>query len=212
MVDALAGFGAEEEAERVRLGEVAAKVSASCLSLTTVAAASAVIRAVQPDRGRGVLGEPAADLRQVRTDPKLVASLRRDLDVAEGQARMLIGDALWVGYRSGCEHRAKAMNGDGLTITVDLTAEDRADLSDYPVLGLTTGEWAASLRRQLEEGVNRALSIPLTAGIDPATIPPALAEVANAHAQRVAGGVEEAHAAGCQAAFRAIGLALTGAT
>lgn len=211
MGDALGGFGPAEEAERKRLAETAATVSASCLSLTTVAAASAVIRAVQPDLKRGVLGEPVADLRQVRTDSRLMAALRRDLDVSEGQARILIGDALWVGYRTAATNRAKSITGDGLTITVDLTEEDRADLVGYPILGLTAGEWAQSLRRQLEEAINRALAIPLTAGIDPATIPPALADVAYAHSQRVAGGVEEAHAAGCQAALRAVGAALIGA-
>lgn len=209
MVDALGGFGPAQEAERVKLGEVAYQVSLSCLSLTTVAAASAVIRSVQPDRGRGVLGEPAADLRQVRTDPRLMAALRRDLDVAQGQARMLIAGALWIGYKTAAEDRSKQMSGPDLTITVDLTTEDEADMAGYPILGLTPGEWAESLRRQLQEGVDRALAIPLTAGIDPSTIPVSLSEVATAHAARVKGGVEEAHAAGCQAAFIAVGSALT---
>lgn len=211
MVDALGGFGPAEEAERKRLAATAAIVSASCLSLTTVAAASAVIRAIQPDQRRGVIGEPVADLKQIRTDQRLLVALRRDMDVSEGQARILIGDALWVGFRTAAKNRAETINGDGLTITVDLTEEDRADLDGYPILGLTASEWAQSLRRQLEEAINRALAIPLTAGIDPATIPPALAEVANAHSLRVAGGVEEAHAAGCQAALRAVGAALIGA-
>lgn len=211
MVDALGGFGPAEEAERKRLAETAAMVSASCLSQTTVAAASAIIRVVQPNGKRGIIGEPVADLRQVRTDSRLMVALRRDLDVAEGQARILIGDALWVGFRTAANNRAKSMNGDGLLITVDLTPEDRADLTGYPIIGLTAAEWAQSLRRQLEEAVNRALALPLTSGIDPATIPPALAEVANAHSLRVAGGVDEAHAAGCQAALRAVGAALIGA-
>ena len=211
MVDALGGFGPSEEAERGRLADTASIVSATCLSQTTVAAASAIIRIVQPDQKRGALGEPAADLRQIRTDPRLMVTLRRDLDVAEGQVRFLIADALWIGFRTGATNRAKTMGVDGLKINVDLTEEDRADLVGYPILGLTSSEWAQSLRRQLEEAVNRALAIPLTAGIDPATIPPALAEVAHSHATRVAGAVEEAHAAGCQAALRAIGAALVGA-
>lgn len=210
MVDALGGHGPAEEAERVRLSDMAMAVTSSCLSETTVAAASAIIRAVQPDQKRGALGEPAADLRQIRTDPRLMVTLRRDLDVAEGQARLLIADALWMGFRTSATNRAKAMNGSGLKINVDLTIEDRADLVGYPILGLTASEWAQSLRRQLEEAVNRALAIPLTAGIDPATIPPALAEVAHAHASRVAGAVEESHAAGGQAALRAIAAALVG--
>lgn len=211
MVDALGGHGPAEEAERQRLSDTAMVVSASCLSLSTVAAASAIIRAVQPDQRRGAIGEPAGDLRQIRTDPRLMVTLRRDLDVAEGQSRFLIADALWIGFRTGATNRAKVMRGDGLKIIVDLTEEDRGELTGYPIIGLTAGEWAQSLRRQLEEAVNRSLAIPLTSGIDPATIPPAMAEVAHAHASRVAGAVAEAHAAGCQAAFRAIGAALIGA-
>lgn len=212
MVDALGGFAKAEEQERQKLGETATSVSASALSKTTVAAAQEVIKLIQPDRGRGVVGEPAADLRQLRTSPRILSPLGHDLDIAQGQSRMLIADALWIGFRSSAQHRAETIGSDKLKITVDLTPQDRADLNGYPILGLTAFEWAESLRRQLEESVNRALAIPLTTGFDLSGIPLALGEASNAHAQRVGGAVQEAHAAGCQAALRAISAALTGAT
>lgn len=205
------GYGAAQDEERTRLAEIAQQVAASCLSGTTVAASTAVIKAIQPNRSRGAIAEPAADLRQIRTDPRLLVALRRDMDIAQGQALILIGDALWMGFRSAANSIAASIPASGGAITVDLTPEDRADAADYPILGLTTGEWAQSLRRQLQEGVDRALGGPLTAGIDPTLIPGALGQVATAHADRVSGAVEQAHAAGAQCALRAVADALTGA-
>lgn len=210
MVDALDGRGAAQEEERAKLTETARQVSASVLSATTVAAAQAALRAVAKNDGRGAIGEPAADLRRLRRDPALAVALRRDLDVAQGQARMLIGDALWMGYRRGAADRAAQLTGPGLQVVVDLTAEDRADLVDYPVLGLTTGETAIGIRADLEQSVNRALAMPLTGSIDPEALPAALAETRNDHAQRVATAVGEAYQAGLQAALRAVTAALVG--
>lgn len=210
MADVTGGAAQREEAERQRLSDTAADVSRAALSDTLLVAAQAAIRAVQRDSGKGAIGEPAADLRRLRTDPTLMLALRRDMATARQSAALLCADALWTGYRTGLDGRARAMSTSRLQIVASADEADREELVDYPVLGFTTAEIAESLTGALREGVDRALAAPLTGTIDPAAIPAALSAVAEAHAQRVAGAVGECYQAGIQAAVRALGAALVG--
>lgn len=203
MGDALHGAGKAESAEEDRLKETARQVSLSALSRTLVVAAQAVVAAVSGDSGGG-LGEPGKDLRRLRTDGRLMPVLDRDVRVAMEQVRLLVSDALWVGFLRA----AKTRRPPGVVGEPD--DSDRAALEGYPILGMTASEVAASLSARLLEDVNRALALPLTGKIDPATIPAALGGVANTHADRVSGAVGEGYRAGVQAAVRAFGKVLAG--
>lgn len=206
MGDALGGAPQEEAAEADRLAETATAVSSAAISTSTMVAARLVIRAVQGDAGGGALGEPSADLRRVRTATDLMQALNRDLALAQAQARLLLSDALWMGYRTGLDGRSQ-----GLPVTSEATDEDREALVSYPILGHTSAEVAANLAARLRYEADGALAQPLTGTIDPAAIPAALAAVGAAHGQRTGDAVREAYHAGVQAAVRAIGAALVGA-
>ncbi len=211
MVDVIDGQGAIEQAQSDRLRATAVQVGSAALSSVTLATAQAVIRSVQANEGGGIIGEPAADLRRLRTDPALMQAFDRDLRTAGGQALLLISDALWIGYRTGLEGRSAAMETPQLVFRVRLNEADRRELEGYPILGHTALEAAAHLVDRLRYEANAALAQPLTGTIDPTAIPVAMSQVSLAHGARLGGAVAEAHAAGVQAAVRAIGAALTGA-
>lgn len=203
MGDALDGAGAIEAREEERLVGTARQVSLAVLSRTLIAAAQIAVASVAEDSGAG-LGEPARDLQRIRTDGRLMPVLDREVRLAREQTRLLIVDALWLGFVRAAETRRP----EGVTGEPD--DSDRAALAAYPILGLTPAEVSQSLAARLLEDVNRALAMPLTGRIDAAAIPPALGTVAQAHAERVAGAVGEAYRAGIQAAIRAFGKVLTG--
>ncbi len=198
-MDALDGAGAREQAQSAKLAATAQQVAAGCLSAATVAASAALIAIVAKRDG-----DPAAELRQIRSNSGIATALEHDVRSARGQAFLLLSDALWLGFQTG------AGRADGLPLTVALDDSDRAALFDYPILGHTCSEVADDLATKLRWEVDTALGQPLTTVTDPQTIPAALATVAAAHAQRLAGAVDEAYHAGVQAAVRGIGAALTG--
>jgi hypothetical protein len=204
--DPLGSAPQSEAAEADRIAATAVAVASGAISTTTMVVARLAVRSVQDNAGKGALGEPAADLRRLRSSADLMQALSRDLALAQAQAGLLLQDALWMGYRAGLDGRSA-----GLPVVAEATEEDRAELVSYPVLGHTTAEVAASLVDRLRYEVDGALAQPLTGTIDPAAIPPALAVVGAAHGQRVGDAVRESFHAGVQAAVRAIGAALVGA-
>ncbi len=211
VADELGAMVAQEETESAALADTARRIAAGVLSPTLVAASQAAIRAVAPDLHRGAIREAVADLRRLRTDPAVSQALANDTRIAQMQAALLIGDALWIGFQHGAQHRAEAWSTSKLTITAKPSPEDRAALVAYPIHGLTTAEHARGVALRLDEAVAQALAQPLTGSIDPAAIPAALAAVAQAHADRVSALVEEAFHVGVQAAVRAVGDAMIGA-
>lgn len=212
MGDALSGAGETEAQASARLAETARQVASTTLVPTAVAASRAIIRATQGD-GNGATDPAAAarELRRLRTDPGLMQAIDRDLDLAERQAALLIGDALWVGYTTAAKTRSAAMSTDRLQVSYQPSETDRSDLIGYPILGLTALEWAESLRRKLGEVVDQTLALPLVGAIDASAIPASLAAAGADHAQRVSSMVAESFQAGVQAATRALGAAITGA-
>ncbi len=211
MAGDLGDIAAAEQATSGALAETARQIAASVLSTTFIAASQAALRAVAPNLGRGAIREAAADLRRLRTDAAVSSALANDLRVAQGQAALLFADALWLGYRDGAEHRAKAWSTDQMRIVSTPTPDDRAGLAFYPVHGLTTAEHARGVALRLDEYLAQALAQPLTGAIDPSAIPAAFAVVVQAHAEPVANLVDECYHLGVQAAVRAVGDALTGA-
>ncbi len=210
MGDALQGAGAKEAAEERRLEDHALAASRSVISATTATIATLIIAKLKANDGRGTIGEPAADLRALRSNGQLITALQKDMRLGQSQANLFLSDALFVGYSHGLENRTKPLESDQLKFTISITDQDRKDLADYPILGFTAQETAGLLMRRLEEDINRILAAPLTAELEPATVPQNLAVAAESHAQRVASSVGEAYAAGVQAAVREIKRVLIG--
>ncbi len=211
MADALKGQGQVEKDEADALKTTAATIGAAALTRTTLVAAQEAIRAVQADGGAGTVGEPVADLRRLRANPRLSAAIQADLRVAQSTALVLIQDALFVGYRTAAIGRTKAATTDRLTFDVSNLEADRGELRGWPILGHTPAEVAANLTTSLDYALAGALALPLTGSIDPATIPAAIGAVSSQHGDRLGAAVSEAYFAGVQSATRAIGAALVGA-
>ena len=196
-----------EDEESQRLGVQAQASGYTALSRTTIAAATQIIAAVQPNQGRGAIAEPSEDLATLRASGMLRLTLRRDCELAEQSAFIFIRDALILGYRT----EAELTSIGGGTITVTLTDEDRRELAGYPVLGLSPSEMAYDLAYKLRLEANRALGQSITAQADPTKIPSALGAVSAAHGARLGLAVTEAYYAGTQAASIALGQAIDSA-
>ena len=203
-MDSLDARKRREDEESQRLGLHADAAGRAALSKTTIAAATKIITAIQPNKGRGAIAEPAEDLADIRGDSMLRLTLRRDCDLAEQTAFIFIRDAILLGYRTEAELTLLA----GGKVTVTLTETDRRELAGYPVLGLTAGEIAADLAWKLRVEANRALGQSVTAQSDPTKVPSALGAVAAAHGGRLGVAVTEAYYAGTQCASIEFGQAI----
>lgn len=205
----------DEQAEAERLTTTARQVGAGALSGTVIAAARTALQAVVKGKG-DTIGEPAAELRQIRTAPALLAVLGREKVVATHTALMLLLDALALGYKAEAEGQAKLL-GSGARAVVTLTEDDRRDLVDYPITGgsnppraFTAAEIADDLTYRLRHEVDGALAAPLVGQVNPQAIVANLGAISQAHADRLATAVSEAYFAGVQAGLRAFGAALVG--
>lgn len=201
-----------EQAAADELGTAASAIGRGAISSTLATVARAAVLAVQGDQGRGELGEPAADLRELRTNPMLRIAMDRDLVLAERNAFLAITSALEEGYMYDAMKRSEVIadQSKGLEFDVDITDQELRDLADYPIHGHTPREIARRMRLTLNDAIDEALARPLTGTIDPAQVPVALAEVARIHGDKLATAVREAYFAGVQAATNAIGKALVG--
>lgn len=186
-----------QQAEADKLAAQAGKAALKALSPATVTAAAVAVDRVTEDRGRGGLGEPAADLADVRSDPAFAGSLLRDLRTTENEARLYISGALSLGYRSQVE--GTKLNGAKLVYTED--AATRAAMAAYPILGETAAEHAKAIAEALRRDVLRAVGLPLTGQADAALVAESLGQVVDQHAKRVEAGVSEGYFAGVQAGF-----------
>ncbi len=202
----------QEAAEAEILAARARIIGGAALSAATMAVAVSALASVSALSGGGIIGEPAADLRVLRIDTRLMQALGVDRMRAEAAAMTEILGALKAGYRTEAVGRAAAIEAQtkGLAIVVTITPEDLAALVDYPIQGHSPREVARHLVVLLVHGVDGALAAPLTGAIDPLVIPAALGDVARLHGDRLAAAAKEAYFAGTQAAERAVRAALVG--
>ena len=195
--------------------ELAAEARVACisaLSSSLTATATALVKILLKDDGRGRISEPAQDLQALRVSPVLVQAKSSDLYQAERVVKKLLLDALKYGYEYDATERAKLIvaESDGLKIEVALTEQELKDIESFPISGMTADEWAKRSVMLLSNAIDQALAKPLTGGIDPAVIPGALSDAANTHANGVASLVKEAFFAGGKAAMLALREALSG--
>ena len=208
-MDTLDRFQALKEKQQAQADKIAAQASASAsrpMSGKTFAAAIAIVMKVIKDQGRGGLGEPSADLRDIRQDPNFNGLLLQDLRLANRQADMLVSGALKLGYVSQIE--GTPLNGAKLTYAPD--AQTSSALIDYPILGQTSAEHANDLADALRRDMLRAVGLPLTGQADPTKLAEAIGLAADQHAQRIGAAVTEAYFAGTQAGLIDASKALVG--
>ncbi len=210
MSDSYAALAAKEKAESEALGATAAEAGSHCISKTLATASAVAIKAVQRNGGRGAIGEPAADLRQIRADPSVIEAKEGDVARAQAAALRFILSAIENGYQYDAKERGAILESEstGLRITSTLTDDDRKQLKSFPIVGMTAGEWSARLGRSLADAIDETLAKPLTGSIDPAQIPAALGAVGDAHGARLGSIVTEAYHAGVSAASKALGMAM----
>ena len=198
MADTTASFETLKErqlAESEKLSAQAGKAAVSALSPRTIGAAAAAITDALPDRGRGGLGEPAADLKAIHQDQAFAGSLVKDLRLAEEQARLFIFGALATGYKSQVE--GTKLNGVKLVYTPDVASAQA--MAGYPILGETSAEHARAIAEALRRDVMRAVGVHITGQSPVESVAASLARASLAHAGRVEAGVAEGYFAGVQA-------------
>ena len=198
MVDATTTFETLKDrqlTEAAKLSAQAGKAATHALSPRTIGAAVAAVAEAAPDRGRGGLGEPAADLAAIHQDQAFAGSLVKDLRVAEEQARLFILGALATGYKSQVE--GTKLNGARLVYTPD--AESAEALAGYPILGETAADHARAIAEALRRDVMRAVGMPLTGQLPVERVAESLTRASMSHAGRVEAGVAESYFAGVQA-------------
>lgn len=206
MADALHGAGEREEADRQRLADEEREAASRDLAKTTVAAAQAAVAKVQRKDGGSLLGEPARDLMAIRTDPRFAQALRADLGHVQGRMEESLQRALWAGFVIACQTRS-----EGLPVTADPDESDRASLVGMPIGGLSAAELAAEIADALERAVLRSMAAPISGTEGPVDVGTLIAQAVNAHAERCASAVIQAHLTGVSACVRSIGSALVGA-
>lgn len=184
-----------QQAEADKLQAQAVAVSGRALSPKAVAGAAAAVLSVAGDKGRGGIGEPSSDLRDIRMDQRFAGPLMNDLRIADAQCRLLISGALALGYRSQIE--GYPLVGAKLIYVED--DQTRQALAGYPILGETSAEHASAIVEALRRDVMRAVGLPLTGQADFSKVAEALGRASDMHTDRVGGAVSEAYFAGVQA-------------
>ena len=88
------------------LAEEARLVGMSALSASMTAAAQVLVKALLKDDGRGRISEPAADLKDLRTNRELLIAKDKDLAKAERVFAHVLLEALKYGYEYDATERA----------------------------------------------------------------------------------------------------------
>ena len=199
----------EIKAKRDALIEHATKEAGGALARATITLAERALDRVAADKGRGAILEPAADLRDLRSDPALRRALQSDLDM---EAQRLTDEIpTWIedGWLVEAQGQAEILSVDGLKITAKLDDAERAMLASYPVQGFTTAEIVdnliATLKRDFLGAVGRGIATAST----PGGILAPLQKASEDHAGRVGRAAGECFLAGTQAGRLSIGGALT---
>ena len=204
----LATLQNDEAEAQAQLQEDAAQAAQGAISRATLAAASQALDTVAADVGRGSIGEPAADLRDLRADPALRRALEADL---EAEA-VRLSDAVvrWIasGWLAEAEGQAEILRGQSLEVEISLTDADRADLQTFPVQGYAPAEIVGNLVYTLRRDFLGALGRGISQAKTPGGIVVPLAQVSADHASRCGRAAGECFLAGTQAARIGIGAEL----
>lgn len=126
------------------------------VSATVATAAGRAVQQVAGDGGRGAIGEPASDLRDLRADPQW--SLARQAAVAS--ARQVATQALLDALGAGLADRL-SKDAPGLGLVYAPSPQDSADLPDMPIVSHTAAEHAADLAQALDFALAGAVVPPL---------------------------------------------------
>ncbi len=200
----------KEKARAAKLSDAARVMGEGAISNTLATAAVLAVDAVQKDNGRGAISEPAADLRDMRTDYRFLNAKSSDMNKAKRDAYNAILAAIQDGYEYDATERAKVIvsESEHLRISVDISAQELSDMQTFPINGLTAMEWATKLTTLLSYAIDETTAKPLSNGFDVRALPTQLFEQAKTHGGRLASIVNEAFFAGTKASMLALKSAL----
>ncbi len=206
MSDLYQELARREKALADKLAESAVNVGMSCISRSLVAVSTLLVKQLTKDSGLGAVSEPAADLRSLRTDHRLVVAKQDDMRHAQIAFEKEMTDALRDGYEYDATERAKIVvqESTGLKIHVDLSEQELKDIESFPVNGLTCKEWAARAVYNLASAIDQALAKPLVGSVDVRALPGMLNAAAITHANSLGSLVKESYFAGGKASMLAL--------
>lgn len=169
------------------------------LDATSIAAARQVIETVLADKGRG-FQEGIADMEDVRraVEPELL----RDLSQAQQISRDVWREAIIAGYETALVGRMYIFNAESdiLSIEVEVTDDDRAQLQQFPVLGHTLDEWARHHVGALHWALSGIMVQPVTRDSQLSQIPEAIRAEISTFSRRTGEIARDAYLAGTKAA------------
>ncbi len=186
------------------LGETARLLGVHALSSSTVAAASSLVGSVFHQAGGVPLDQAAGDVKALRNDVQFNVSLAKDLSNSQNILTGKMLHSLEAGFESEMVYQKDNIPG----LTSEVTAQDRADMKNYPLQGHTCAEISQYVHNAIRYEVTGLLGLPLVGGSAVATLPDQLGELAQRFGRRCALTVEEAYFAGIQMALRGVATAL----
>ena len=186
----------------------AGQAAQGAISRATLKTASVALDLVSANLGRGSIGEPAEDLRALRSNPALNRTLNEDLQLERD--RLLAEVVEWIanGWEVEAHGQAEILRNQHLEVTIELDDNDRAELRLFPVQGYSSDEIVDNLVYTLRRDFLGALGRGIAQAQTPGGVMVPLAQVSSDHADRVGRAAGECFLAGTQAARIGIGQEL----
>lgn len=181
------------------MGAIAYGRALSATSGTIAIAAQAALTAVKEDKGRGVIGEVAADIADLHANAKLAAALNtRPLFMA-------VEISLYEALLAGWEVEARFQE---ITAGVDVQNKGVGELlKRYPIMGHQPLDIAAYQARVWGYNCDGVIGLAASSTAT-ADLPGGFANASETAARSAQSGAQEAVAAGAQACRAAVGFAL----
>ena len=186
----------------------ATKESQGAISHATLVAASVALDRVSSDLGRGSIGEPASDLRSLRSDQTLLRALNEDIQLEHDRLTEEVVGWIADGWELEANGQAEILSTEHMKIVPKLDNAEQDNLKDFPVQGYSPIEIVENLVYSLRRDFMGALGRGINQATSGGGIIAPLAQVSADHAGRVGRAAGECFLAGAQAARLSIGAAL----
>lgn len=211
MVDLRDDLRQREDTAIDRLVADAKRVAMGAISATMLAASKKALAIATKVRSADDIMTSAEELKTLRADPGVHSALADDLAAFGEYLAEMIPQWLADGWIMQAEGQAAIIEAEGqhIQVHVELTDDDRAELSDFSMMGYTAKEIRVWLVNVLRHDIEGALGMCLnTTGAD--AILGQFGQAQQQNATRVATQCRQCFLAGCGAARDAIARALIG--
>ncbi len=194
-----------QEADKLRVkGE---KLGSRALASSTLQFARLAVERAAGTKTRVALDEGAADMTDVRSDPRFNKALNQDLEVSQNDTEALMLEAMGRGLDSEMTWQATQFKG----MAWKLTEDDTSKLPLYPIQGHTAAEISKYMHQQFRYEITGLTGAPMDGSTEIGSLPELLGAALQKFSDRVGGAVDEAYYAGIQLGAKTAAEAVTSA-